>query len=108
MSRPRGLPKTGGRKKGSVNKATKLARETAQKFLDGVPQEQLKRLWDDARKKDPVGALRIYYTALEFCAPKLARVEQTGPDGKPQAVEIRHVNLTYPAPAPAPAPKESK
>lgn len=93
--RPPGLPKTGGRKKGSVNKKTALARETAQKFLDAVPQSELRALWNAARKDDPVGALRIYYTALEFVAPKLQRVEQTGPGGKPQAIEIRHVQLTF-------------
>lgn len=95
MPRPKGLPKTGGRKKGTPNKVTREAREAALAFLNGVSQQELRAIWAKAKKNDPNAALRVYYTALEFVAPKLQRREVTGADGKPQAVEVRHVTLTY-------------
>lgn len=95
MPRPKGLPKTGGRKKGTPNKVTREAREAALAFLNGVSQGELKRIWEKAKKNDPNAALRVYYTALEFVAPKLQRREVTGPEGGAQAVEVRHVTMTY-------------
>jgi hypothetical protein len=96
MPRPKGLPKTGGRKKGVPNKMTKEAREAALIFINGVSPKELRACWDRAMKDDANAALRVYYTALEFVAPKLQRRELTGPDGAAQAVEVRHVTLTYP------------
>lgn len=106
MSRPKGLPKTGGRKKGVPNKVTKEAREAALAFLNGVSDAELKRIWTQAKKRDPNAALRVYYTALEFVAPKLQRREVTGADGKPQAVEVRHVQMTFPGGEPPKEPKK--
>lgn len=111
MPRPKGLPKTGGRKKGTPNKVTKEAREYAVAFLNSVSDRELGRIWAKAKKSDPNAALRVYYTALEFIAPKLQRRELTGPDGGAPAVEVRHVQMTFPSeviPVPSEPPKETK
>lgn len=93
--RPKGLPKTGGRKKGTPNKKTALAKEAAMLFLNSVSQTELARLWARAKKEDPNAALRVYYGALEFVAPKLQRREVIG-DDKPKVVEVRHVAMNFP------------
>lgn len=94
MPRPKGLPKTGGRAKGVPNKVTKEAREVALRFLNGVTEKELRGCWNRAMKDDANAALRVYYTALEFVAPKLQRREVTGPDGAP-VVEVRHVQMMF-------------
>ncbi len=108
MPRPKGLPKTGGRKKGVCNRINIEAKEAALAFLNSVGPAELKRIWQKAKAHDPNAALRVYYTALEFVAPKLQRREVTGADGKPQAVEVRHVTLSYPVPSALPPKEPSK
>ena len=95
MPRPKGLPRTGGRKKGVPNKKTAEARAHAAEFLDSVNRRELRQLFDRAKETDAPGALRVYWNALEYVMPRLSRVEQTGPDGKAPVVEVRHVQMVF-------------
>jgi hypothetical protein len=69
--RPKGIPKTGGRKEGSINKVTRETKEvitellqmTAAKYAELFMQKQ----GDDFMEK--------YEKLLEFAVPKLSRSE---------------------------------
>jgi hypothetical protein len=108
----KGKPKTegSGRKKGTPNKINKTARDIARAFVENRPIREIEKLFKDASKKDPAAALRGYFAAMEFVTPKLARQEVSGPDGGPQALEVRHVHRTYADPVPTRSlePKEEK
>lgn len=76
--RPKGLPKTGGRKKGTPNKLTRNARQAIGLLLDGQ-SHKLPKWLESVRKKDgPRAALACYTSLLEFHVPKLARTEIQG------------------------------
>jgi hypothetical protein len=81
--------KTGGRKPGSVNKATKEFRETVQKVLDlnaanvAIWLERVAEGDGEDLKGDPAKALDLLAKLAEYAAPKLARTEVTGADGGP-------------------------
>lgn len=84
-------PKTGGRSKGTPNKATQEFRVTVQKLLDDNRQNVGKWLTQVAEgagdvKPDPGKALDLMAKLAEFAAPKLARHEHTGKDGGPMVV----------------------
>lgn len=86
--RPKGLPKTGGRKPGSPNKAS-AAREAEVKASGLTPlQYMLKVMRDDnadkARRDDMAKA------AAPYVHPKLANMQHTGRNGGP----IQSVDLT--------------
>lgn len=73
--------KTGGRKKGTPNKATAQARELIGQLVDanmGRVQRALNRL----EKRDPEAFLSAFLRLVEFHVPKLARAELSGPDGR--------------------------
>lgn len=93
----KGKPKVegSGRKPGTPNKLDKTAKEIAKAFVEKQSLARIQRIFTDAAKKDPAAALRGYFAAMEFVTPKLARQETTGPDGGPQAIEIRHVTRSY-------------
>ncbi len=74
--------KTGGRKKGTPNKATQDVREAIAVFAEGNVsrlQEWLDRIAED----DPVKAADLYVKLLEYHVPKLSRAELTGKGGGP-------------------------
>jgi alpha-D-ribose 1-methylphosphonate 5-triphosphate synthase subunit PhnG len=75
--------KTGGRQKGTPNKATAEARQVALAFLDRRTADELDALWEKAKAESPGTALRTWMGALEFVMPKLGRQEITGADGAP-------------------------
>lgn len=89
--RPRGHQKTGGRKKGTPNKATKTAREAIARIADGHAEDFIG--WvkavadgDDKRPANPEAAAKLYLSAIEYHIPKLARTELTGEGGGPVVV----------------------
>jgi hypothetical protein len=86
MAKPTGLPKTGGRKPGSVNKSTKEFRDTVSALLEknsanvGIWLTQVAEGHGEV-KPAPEKALDLLAKLAEFAAPKLARTEHTGKDG---------------------------
>lgn len=75
--------KTGGRKKGTPNKATAAAREAIARFVEGNAgclQEWLDQI---ARQDGPRAAFQCFVGLLEYHVPKLGRTELTGADGGP-------------------------
>ncbi|CAB4214935.1 hypothetical protein UFOVP1469_23 [uncultured Caudovirales phage] len=86
MARPKGIPKTGGRKAGVGNKTTVdvrnaialIAQDNAGNFAQWLGEVAL---------EDPGKAADLYLKAIEYHIPKLARSEVSGPNGGPQVVE---------------------
>lgn len=81
MARPKGLPKTGGRKKGTPNRTTL---EQAQKAL-GSGLSPLEFLLKEMRDESNEKSVRIdaAKAAAPYVHPKFATVEVTGKDGEP-------------------------
>lgn len=84
----KGRPKTGGRTKGVPDKVTSEFRETVRKLLEDNSANfgiWLKLVADgdgtENGKPDPAKALDLIVKLAEYAAPKLGRVEHTGPDG---------------------------
>jgi len=80
--------KTGGRQKGTPNKATAAARAALAQFMDG----NIGRLqgWLDKieRQKGALAAFSAYVSLLEYHLPKHQRIEATANDGD-IVVELR-------------------
>jgi hypothetical protein len=99
--------KTGGRVPGSVNKATKEAREAIASFVDGnayrltewldqVANGITKEVLDDEGNvvgeeyvtlPNPAKAFDMFQSVVEYHVPKLARTEITGSDTQPVIIE---------------------
>jgi hypothetical protein len=66
--------KLGGRKKGSLNRSTEMAKLTlsrlANKGLNNITEDL-----DKIREKDPAQAAQIYLKLLEFVVPRLKAVD---------------------------------
>ena len=75
-----------GRPPGSPNKATAEGREAIAEFAKANVASMSEWL---AEIEDPAKRLDLYLRALEYYVPKLARTEQTGPDGGPQEHTFR-------------------
>lgn len=79
--------KTGGRRPGSPNKATKEFRDTVTKLLSDNAEnvatwlEQVATGNGDPDKADPAKALDLLSKLAEYAAPKLNRTEHTGEGG---------------------------
>lgn len=99
----KGHKKVGGRKKGTPDKTTQIAREAIATFVDKNTL-RLERLLDKietgvpvideegnieryAIEPDPKGAFDAITKVMEYHLPKIARVEHTGKDG---AEDIKH------------------
>lgn len=78
--------KTGGRQKGTPNKATQAARAVALAFLDRRSDAEIDDLWEQAKAESPSRAMSMWLQAQEFILPKLSRTEVTGRDGAPVRV----------------------
>jgi hypothetical protein len=84
-----------GRKKGSVNKATKAFRDTITAVLEGNADNVGKWLETvaygdgDQVKPDPKGALTLIAQLAEFASPKLARTEHSGVDNTPIEMVVK-------------------
>lgn len=78
-----------GRKPGTPNRTTSEAKEVALAFLNRRSPQELDALWEAAKAEDPGKALAMWFNALEFAMPKLARTEHVGQDGGPVVFTIR-------------------
>lgn len=101
--RPKGHPKTGGRKPGVTNKATREAREAIAAFVDGNAdrlQGWLDKIADGRQdedgnfivKPDPAKAFELFQSVIEYHVPKLARTELTGKGGAPIIIQSTPVD----------------
>jgi hypothetical protein len=94
-ARPRPPAAGMGRKKGSVNKATKVFRETVTALLEnnadnvGIWLETVANGDGDQVKPDPKGALTLLAQLAEFASPKLARTEHSGVDNTPIELVVK-------------------
>ena len=91
MARPKGYPKSGGRQKGTGNKATaKLAAEVAKSG-----KTPLQFLLDRMRNAKASMAERIECAkaAAPYVHPKLASIEYSGKEGAP-AIQHGHMILS--------------
>ena len=66
--------KLGGRKPGSVNRSTEMAKLTLAR-LANTGLNNITEDLEEIRKKDPAQAAQIYLKLLEFVVPKLKSVE---------------------------------
>jgi hypothetical protein len=64
--------KTGGRKKGTPNKATSETRNVVAAFVNDNASE-VQALWAKVAENDPARALELYAKIAEFALPKLSR-----------------------------------
>lgn len=84
-----------GRKKGSLNKATKAFRETVTQLLESNADNVHKWLETvaygdgDTVKPDPKGALTLLAQLAEYATPKLARTEHTGAEEGPIELVVK-------------------
>ena len=77
--------KTGGRKKGTPNKATAEGRSFWAQFVDQNWQAAVDA-WNAI--EDPASKFKCLLAAAEFAYPKLGRLEHTGEDGAPLQIEV--------------------
>jgi hypothetical protein len=103
LGRPKGYPKSGGRKVGVANKATREAREAIglfvdanahrlQGWLDTIADGKQDKAGDFIVKPDPVKAFELFQSVIEYHVPKLARTELTGKDGSPILIQATPVD----------------
>jgi hypothetical protein len=78
-----------GRPKGLPNKSTANAREAITRFVDGNADRLQEWLDQIAVQDGPQAAFKCFSDLLEYHIPKLARSEQTGPEGGPQEHTFR-------------------
>ena len=80
--------KTGGRKKGSVNKTTRKAREAVADLVEGNVDRVQGWLDGIERENGSLEAYKAFMQLMEYHVPKLSRAEVTGKNGGP--VEAEH------------------
>ena len=93
--KPKGLPKTGGRQKGTKNKATK-AREEILAKTGLTPLEYMLSVLCDPNQETSV-RMDAAKGAAPYVHPKLANVELSGKKDAPITIEIvRYSDLAHP------------
>lgn len=80
-----------GRPAGSVNKATKSAREAIAAFVDNNAPRLEALLATIEKENGAAAAYKCIMDLMEYHVPKLARTEVTGKDGKDLIPKV----LTY-------------
>lgn len=80
MGRPKGLPKTGGRQKGSSNKLNSLKSQTIEKISSKYQHDPLEALFEIAYDKAQPIELRVSVLKeiTQYLYPKKKSVELTG------------------------------
>lgn len=76
MSRPKGLPKTGGRKKGTPNKREALGQDRLERLVGLMEDED--RVKEELEKLHGKDFFRVYLDALQYLRPKMSNVEYRG------------------------------
>jgi hypothetical protein len=71
--RPKGLPRTGGRKLGTTNKVTKDLRETISSFL----QKNASKMQEEYEKLDPREKLTFFEKLIKYSLPAMTAVDLT-------------------------------
>lgn len=84
--------KTGGRAKGTPNRATANAREAIARFVDGNSDRLQGWLDQIAKEEGPKEAFRCFADMLEYHVPKLARMEVGNADGKDFRMTVSWLN----------------
>jgi hypothetical protein len=79
--------KTGGRGKGTPNKATADVRAAIAGLLEHAAPRMVAWL-DDVAAEDPGRAMDIVTRLAEYHIPKLARTEQVGDGGGPVQINV--------------------
>ena len=97
--------KTGGRQKGTPNKATAAVRDAFTAFLE-ANAEKVQALFDRVAARDPAKALDLLARLAEFVIPKLARTDITG-DAAYKTVPVIHIVGVDPASTSAPGVSET-
>lgn len=99
--RPKGIPKTGGRRKGVRNKAS-VEREKAVAESGLTPLDFMLNIMRGSPPEGAGPAEQIAFSTLRFEAakaaapyvhPKLANIEHTGPDGGPVLVMMSKADV---------------
>lgn len=76
-----------GRPVGSMNKATRGAREAIARFVDGNAH-RLAEWLDKIAEDNPIAAFDRYMSVVEYHIPKLQRQEITGKDGAGLSINL--------------------
>jgi hypothetical protein len=84
MPRPKGTPKTGGRKKGSTNKVDSATRE----FLKNIVENNQDKIKKELEKLDGKPYLDAVLSLMEYVQPKLNRTELTGDTESPLKIIV--------------------
>lgn len=82
--------KTGGRTKGTPNKATTDARYAIAQFVNGNV-DRLEGWLDDIAADDPHKAFQCFMSVVEYNIPKLARTENQFLDKDGKATDVLNV-----------------
>lgn len=77
--------KTGGRRKGTLNKKTAEQLDRAGRVLDLIESKYLEK---DIAKLSPGQRMILYADMMEYKAPKLSRITHQGDPKKPVALQI--------------------
>jgi hypothetical protein len=80
-------PANAGRKDGSTNKSTALAREAIASFVDGNA-DRLTGWLDRIAEDNPKAAFDSFMSVVEYHIPKLARTEHAGDKNNPLEATI--------------------
>lgn len=86
MPKPKGLPKTGGRKKGTPNKITQSIKDLLNELF---PEERLKKLWEFHLKNEVPGTrYRTFEMANHYLFGKPAMPIIGSEDAPPVHIDI--------------------
>lgn len=88
--RPKGLPRTGGRKPGTSNKLTKDLRSTISSFL----QQNASRMQEEYEKLDPKDKLAFFEKMIKYSLPAMSAVDITSQGESISAREKALNNMT--------------
>ena len=93
MPRPKGLPRTGGRKVGTPNKATLEIREAARQIVESEQgRKKMLELYNIGELHPALVQMLHHYA---YGKPK-ERVEHSGPDGRPIETAVAgQLNVTH-------------
>jgi hypothetical protein len=90
MARQKGTTKTGGRKKGSLNRATRNLVEFFEKIDFNLPEEVIKLL----PELSPKERANLYLKLMEFIYPKrkAQEIELSGQEQNPVSIQVNFVS----------------